>query len=72
MAHRRDILDELTPDKAKTYRQAVGTALYLSIDRPTMQFAMGEVMSGMQTPLVKHDVALHKVARYVLQYPVET
>ena len=44
----------------------------LSIDRPTMQFAMGEVMAGKKTPLVMRELLLHKVARYVLEYPTET
>ena len=29
---RRDLMDELTFDKAAVFRQAAGTALYLSID----------------------------------------
>ena len=52
----------------KTLRQAAGTGLYLSIDRPSLQFAMSVVMSGMSEPKVIHQLP----ARYVLQHPGET
>ncbi len=67
----RTIIDELTVEEATSFRQGAGTGLYLSIDRPSLQFAMGEVMSGMQTPLVKHKLMLHHLARYVVKYPSE-
>ena len=69
---RRDLMGELTFDKAAVFRQAAGTALHMFIDRPSMQFAMSEVMGGMQAPLIMHELLLHKVARYVLEYPAET
>ena len=52
----------------KTLRQAAGTGLYLSIDRPSLQFAMSVVMNGMSEPKVIHQLPV----RYVLQYPGET
>ena len=44
---RRDIDDKLNATDAQTFRQAAGTGLYLSIDRPSLQFAMSVVMGGM-------------------------
>ena len=37
--------------RTETFRQAAGTG-YLSIDRPSLQFAMSVVMSGMREPKV--------------------
>ena len=47
---RRDIDDTLNETGAQTFRQAARTGLYLSIDRPSLQFAMSVVMSGMSEP----------------------
>ena len=49
---RRDIDDTLNATNAQTFRQAAGTGLYVSIDRPSLQFAMSVVMSGMSEPKV--------------------
>ena len=65
---RRDIDDDLEPHDVQTLRQAAGTGHYLSIDRPSLQFAMSVVMSGMSEPKVIHQLP----ARYVLQHPGET
>ena len=46
--------------------------LYMSIDRPSLQFAMSMVMSGMSEPKVVHQLQVVRVARYVLQHPGET
>ena len=56
----------------QTFRQAAGTGLYLSIDRPSLQFAMSVVMSGMSGPKVVHQLQVVRVARYILQHPGET
>ena len=45
--------------------------LYLSIDRPSHQFAMSVVMSVMSEPKVVRRFVV-RVARYVLQHPGET
>ena len=66
---RRDIDDDLEPHDAQTFRQAAGTGLYLSIDRPSLQFAMSAVMSGMSVPKVVHHLQAVRVAPYVLQHP---
>ncbi len=66
------MMDEVSADEAVVSRKAVGTALCLPIDRPTVQCAAGEAMAGAQTPLVMHELLLHKVARYVLERPTET
>ena len=44
----------------------------MSIDRPSLQFAMSVVMSGMSEPKVVHQLQVVRVARYVLQHPGET
>ena len=43
---RRYIDDDLEPHDVQTFRQAAGTGLCLSIDRPSLQFAMSVVMIG--------------------------
>ena len=65
---RRDIDDDLEPHDAQTFRQAAGTGLYLSIDCPSLQFAMYAVMSGMSVPKVVHQLQVVRVARYILQH----
>ena len=69
---RRDIDDDLGPHDAQTFRQAAGTGLYLSIDRPSLQFAMSVVMSGMSEPKMVHQLQVVRVSRYVLQHLGET
>ena len=54
------------------FRQAAGTGLNLSIDRPSLQFAMSVLMSGMSEAKVVHQLQAVRVARYVLQHPGET
>ena len=71
---RRDIDDDLEPHDVQTFRQAAGTGTNLSIDRPSLQFAMSVVMSGMSEPKVVHQNQLQvvRVAQCVLQHPGET
>ena len=68
---RRDALDALPDSEVQSFRQAAGTGLYLSIDRPTIQFAMGDVMAGMANPQRIHQLQMQRVARYVLEFPEE-
>ena len=44
----------------------------MSTDRPSLQFAMSVVMSGMSEPKVVLQLQVVRVARYVLQHPGET
>ena len=44
----------------------------MSIDRPSLQFAMSVVTSGMSEPKVVHQLQVVRVARYVLRHPGET
>ena len=69
---RADIDDALDTTDAQTFRQAAGTELHMSIDRPSLQFALSVVMSGMIEPKVVHQLQVVRVARYVLQHPGET
>ena len=66
----RDIDDTLNETDAQTFRQAEGTGLYMLIDRPSLQFAMSVVMSGMSEPKVVHQLQVERVGRYVLQHRV--
>ena len=68
---RRDIDDTLNETDAQTFRQAAGMGLYMSIDRPSLQFAMSVVMSGMSEPKVDHHLQVVRVARCILQHPGE-
>ena len=70
-SRRRRGKDDLEPHDAQTFRQAAGTALYLSIDRPSLQFAMSVVIEWNE-PKVVHQLQVVRVARYVLQHPGET
>ena len=54
--------DTLNETDAQTFRQAAGTGLYMSIDRPSLQFAMSVVMSGMSEPKVVHQLQVVRVA----------
>ena len=65
---RKDIDDTLNATIAQTFRRAEGTGLYMSIDLPSLQFAMSVVMSGMSEPKVVHQLQVVRVAPYVLQH----
>ena len=69
---RRDIDDALDTTDAQTFRQAAGTGLHMSIDRPSLQFAISVVMSGMSELKEVHQLLVVRVSRYVLQHPGET
>ena len=68
---RRDLEDPLDPEAAKQFRKLAGTALYLSQDRPTIQYAMSEITSGMACPTVEHELKLKHLGRYLKKYPKE-
>ena len=68
---RRDIDDTLNATDAQTFRQTAGTGLCKSIGRPSLQFSMSVVRSGMSEPKVVHQLQVVRVARYVLQHPGE-
>ena len=49
-------------------QQAAGTGLHMTIDRPSLQFAISVVVSGMSEPKVVHQLHVVRVARFVLQH----
>ena len=61
-------LDEKT---AASFRRLAGTALYLSLDRPSIQYAMSEISSGMASPTHLHMLRLKRLCRYLAKYPRE-
>ena len=54
----RQASELLKPEEAKEFRSLAGTALYLSLDRPSIQFAMSEISSGMSAPTRLHWMKL--------------
>ena len=65
-------VDHLLKDKdAKWFRQMAGTALYLSLDRPTIQFAVSQIATGMSQPTELHLLHLKRLVRYLVKYPTE-
>ena len=67
-----DAESELFGGEAATLRKLAGTALYLSLDRPTIQFAVIDITSGMAKPLRLHMHRLRRLGRYLIKHPSET
>ncbi|CAE7232267.1 RE1, partial [Symbiodinium sp. CCMP2456] len=63
--------EELSPEEASEFRRLAGTALYLSLDRPTIQFAKSDITAGMAKPRRIHMHRLKRLARYLLKFPSE-
>ena len=69
----RDAESELSSEEASaTFRKLAGTTLYLSLDRPTIQFAVNDITSGMAKPLRLHMHRLRRLGRYLMKHPSET
>ncbi len=70
---KRDLDKPLSDSDAKEFRRLAGiyTALYLSPDCPTIQFAMTGIAAGMAKPTVLHQLRLKRLGRYLVRYPVE-
>ena len=62
---------ELSAEEANEFRRLAGTALYLSLDRPTIQFAVSDITAGMAKPCRIHMHRLKRLARYLLKFPSE-
>ena len=67
----RNTEDPLFEKDAKWFRKLAGTALYLSLDRPTIQFAVSQVATGMTNPTEMHMLQLKRLVRYLVKYPTE-
>ena len=46
--------------------------LYLSLDRPSIQFAMAGIAFGMAKPTVLHNLRLKRLGRYLAKYTTQT
>ena len=57
-----ELLDE---DKARQFRSCVGSALYLSFDRPDVQHSVRELTKEMKAPTVAGMNALRRLTRYL-------
>ncbi|CAE8733719.1 unnamed protein product [Polarella glacialis] len=58
--------DELSPEQASKYREATGSAVYLSLDRRDLQFAVKELARHMAVLLQCDWQALKQLGRYLL------
>ncbi|CAE8740486.1 unnamed protein product, partial [Polarella glacialis] len=58
--------DALSPEQASKYREATGSAIYLSLDRRDLQFAVKELARHMAVPLQCDWQALKQLGRYLL------
>ena len=58
--------------EAPRFRHLAGTALYLSLDRPSIQYALSEITAGMAKPCEIHMLRLKRLGRYLLKFPTET
>ena len=63
-------IDVLPNERAELFRKAAGTALYFAIDRPSVQFAMDGIISGMSTSTVVHWAKLHCLAQYMQHHRI--
>ena len=65
-------LDRFLKDKdAKWFRQMARTALYLSVDRPTIQFAVSQIATGMLQPTELHLLHVRRLVRYLVKHRTE-
>ena len=62
---------ELEKERADVFRRVAGIILYMSVDRPSLQFAASELAEGMSRPLEIHWLRLKRVGRYIATCPVE-
>ena len=67
----REAEEHLSSEEAKDFRSWTGTAMYLSQDRPTIQYAVSDIASGMASPTVLHMLKIKRLIRYLLKYPKE-
>ena len=67
----RNVNEPLSESGTREFRKQAGTALYLSLDRPTIQYAMSQVSAGMSQPTELHSLQLKRLVRYLAKYPTE-
>ena len=70
--HDRDAEQPLSDEETSNFRRWTGIALYLSLDRPTIQFAVCDISSGMSKPLKIHLYRLRRLVRYLIKFPTES
>ena len=67
----RDAEEPLDPAEAKQFRHWTGMAPYLSLDRPSIQFAASQCSRGLAAPTRLHMLQLKRLVRYLVKYPKE-
>jgi hypothetical protein len=60
---------ELDAEQAAQYKSLAMRAVYLSLDRPDIQFSTKETARAMTRPTVSAWEALKRIARYLLMHP---
>ena len=60
---------DLDPDEAAVYRTCVGKAIYASLDRLDVQYAVKNLAKGMRTPQNYHTKNLKLLTRYLRGRP---
>ena len=58
--------EPLSPERFKRYKYLVAKLNYYSLDRPDILFAVKELMRKMSDPRLEDEVALKRVARYLI------
>ena len=61
--------DPLPPQEASLYRACAARCKFLGIDRPDIQYAAKEISRSMSNPCYGDMKKLHRMARYLKQYP---
>ena len=67
----READDSLDEEMTAKFRHSAGMALYASLDRPTIQFAVSEIARGVSQPKVIDELKLRKLAKYLKKHPRE-
>lgn len=60
--------DLLDATEKKLFMSIAGTGLYLAIDRPDIQFAMGQIMMDMKSPMVSSMLKLRRLVKYLINH----
>lgn len=70
MLGQRDSPNEFSRDQAREAASAVGTALYLSTDRPDTMYASKTAMQHVPKPNVLMNARLQRLVRYYEVHPI--
>ena len=63
--HREDVEEDVTPEKHRLYRRAVGRLLWTVGERPDLAYAVKELARRVQKPTEEDWIALKRMLRYI-------